>query len=73
MTPEEAKTKWCPMVRMGSGGGNTANNRWEDGEILHAMHCIGPDCMAWRWIPGMQEAGFKPGGYCGAFGKDGAP
>ena len=47
MTEEEAKTKWCPMVRhmvypntFDPSGGN----------IPHEYSCcIASDCMMWRW------------------------
>ncbi len=32
MTEDEAKTKWCPHVRMAE----------------HGDFCLGSDCMAWR-------------------------
>jgi hypothetical protein len=55
MTEEEAKTKWCPMVRFQIGTndatwqGNAYTNR---GEVLsppESVMCIASDCMMWRW------------------------
>ena len=47
MTEDEAKTKWCPMVRM-EGPTNTdrSQNRWGDGDPIG--QCIASDCMMWR-------------------------
>lgn len=78
MTPEEARTKWCPKGR------KIRLNIFQ--RIIHLMTgayiprgavrvecCIGPDCMAWRWYEdGSKTKPFNTG-YCGAFGKDGAP
>lgn len=61
MTEEEAKTKWCPFVRvagpMQSEAEGTSYNRWppSDGttKAMLSEHvitlCIGSACMAWRW------------------------
>ena len=42
MTEQEAKTKWCPMMRSSTGvfdkHREPANN-----------DCIGSGCMMWRW------------------------
>jgi hypothetical protein len=37
MTEEQAKLKWCPMVRPGSP------QRADD------FGCVGSNCMMWRW------------------------
>ena len=80
MTQKEAKTKWCPMVRLawalngGSAGyGNTAitANRWGSGDPLEGSLCIGSACMMWQWeiapYPGdNQDDGI---GFCGLAGK----
>lgn len=62
MTEEEAKTKWCPMVRFSGGELNVIdriaqqkvmNNRSKAidiGTTVGAVStCIGSACMAWRW------------------------
>jgi hypothetical protein len=66
MTEAEAKTKWCPLARVGwySTHGVVAINRhpmdtYEDGRqgVKEETRCIGSDCMMWR-IEGV-------GGSCG--------
>ena len=48
MTEEEAKTKWCPMVRLeGQYEGETACNRSYSGDIADAAKCIASNCMMW--------------------------
>ena len=64
MTPEEAKTKWCPFFRSKGPLDQWSDNRDHGG----AGFCIGPACMAWRRFDGLLTAG-----YCGLAGKDGAP
>ena len=73
MTEDEAKTKWCPFVRLYNDEEGSWDNR---GNSWHNQFCIASDCMAWRSI-------FKPdwsnteltyldkedGGYCGLAGK----
>lgn len=41
MTEDEAKTKWCPMVRAES-----ATRHLVDGSV--EANCIGSACMMWR-------------------------
>jgi hypothetical protein len=48
MTEEEAKQKWCPMVRLLSVNDKVNFNRNYDGEIFNTTHCIASDCMMWR-------------------------
>lgn len=49
MTEDEAKTKWCPMVRyvVLPDENRLENNR---DTIFHGNHCIGSACMMWHWI-----------------------
>lgn len=57
MTEDQAKTKWCPLVRQSStfagedgrpGFGFSYNRAATLG--VGNCNCIGSDCMAWRWI-----------------------
>ena len=41
MTEEEARKKWCPMVK-----------GWQGNEVTgfsYMQHCEASDCMMWRW------------------------
>ena len=49
MTEDEAKTKWCPFVRIGSSfSGLGALNRDVTGRDVEKSNCIASGCMAWR-------------------------
>ena len=77
MTEEEAKTKWCPMVRFHVidrvGFDNTPTGR--DGCSDTNVNCIGSACMMFRQYeirvpdnpPGTPV--FNTHGYCGLAGK----
>ena len=56
MTEAEARTKWCPFVRIGNYLNGGSLNREANGEISDNMKCIGSDCMGWRWVN--SEVGF---------------
>lgn len=45
MAEEEAKTKWCPMVRCG----NSAENCHSLDRNPEYSRCIASECMMWRW------------------------
>lgn len=52
LTEQDARQKWCPMVRNAapsdSEAAGTAGNRY-GGEATHPTHsCIASDCMMWR-------------------------
>lgn len=70
-TEDEAKTKWCPMVRVTvavgpAGDVYTSDNHGNDG--IHP-ECIGSACMVWRWASyedsAINEGGPDDFGYCG--------
>ncbi len=53
MKESEAKTKWCPMVRVRSTLGGNYNRNPEGADILtskleYAFKCIGSACMVWE-------------------------
>lgn len=62
LTEEEAKKRWCPMVRYTSVRG-VGINRWtDDGDANFnpdATRCLGSECMAWKWredrLEGIEE------------------
>jgi len=67
MTEDEARTKWCPMVRL-AGGVDWTGSSNSDAQTPYnksPLHCcIASDCMMWRIEYDMQT--LEPiGGYCG--------
>lgn len=70
-TEEEAKTKWCPMVRsivLGPsnqflGIGANADYHHRGDQTNQCSRCIGSNCMMWRSHSNPQY------GYCGLAGK----
>jgi hypothetical protein len=80
-TEEQAKKKWCPMVRPGAYDGTVIDNRHtqKNGEVIWDFSCcIASDCMMWRWTEEdrIVDIGGKEGfkgvrqqlGYCGLAG-----
>jgi hypothetical protein len=78
LTEEEARKRWCPMVRLGydSNALATPDNRIHpkgrlakntEAQIHPGHRCIASGCMMWRWEP----RGYMPprGGYCGLAGR----
>lgn len=55
MKESEAKTKWCPFVRVLEDEGAAFNRDW-DGALLKSCLCVGSACMAWRWWWGRAES-----------------
>lgn len=75
MTEDEAKTKWCPMVRTGMVAGMAVNHHVDmrpngDG-VYQQSRCIASDCMMWRpYVVGGKKPGESiPGGDCGLAGN----
>ena len=51
MTEEEAKTKWCPMVRFHKGmDGDVYCSRPTGTATDDSALCIASDCMMWRYV-----------------------
>ena len=65
MTEDEAKRKWCPMVRF--AGAQVAFNR-DTQTPEYVTRCIGSECMMWRETSAPPITG-KFHGYCGLGGK----
>ena len=74
MTEEEAKTKWCPMVRTVLDAANYASgNHFEGGQFKERTTCKGSECMMWR-LQHNEDDGFEPtNGYCGLAGRHDLP
>ena len=54
MTEDEARTKWCPMVRhVFEVDEGDAFNRISNitGGASYNLNCIASDCMMWEWRP----------------------
>ena len=70
MTERDAKTKWCPMVRLPNGLDMPAINKGQDGYKVKDNTCIASACM--MWIGGKTKIvdGYEVReGYCGLAGK----
>lgn len=68
LTPEEAKTKWCPMARVlvvSQDQSSMNREESEDGSFTlpPATLCVAESCMWWRWSEINLD---KPRGRCGA-------
>jgi hypothetical protein len=74
MTEDDARRRWCPMVRYSSDEEATCNR--DHGMVAlglmnRAYFCIASDCMMWQWkILVTEEDGIEMplkshGGYCG--------
>jgi hypothetical protein len=65
MTEQEAKNRWCPMIRLEIGPENAKwqgiafTNRGEKFEP-ETITCIASRCMFWCWVEGQGDDG-----YCG--------
>ncbi len=47
MIEDEAKKKWCPMVRHGYGSEGVGVNRIHNNKTPSTSNCIGSNCMMW--------------------------
>lgn len=73
---DEARTKWCPFVRVITFHGGevvTANRNIGSSDPLAKSICIASGCMAWRWKREDYSCGGRPKdaidkGYCGLAG-----
>ena len=78
MTEEEAKTKWCPIVRIAHE--NVVANRTDgygSNDVYKTQCCIASECMMWRWgkiphcfVNGVERENYPSSekGYCGLGG-----
>lgn len=71
MTEDDAKTKWCPAVRMVTETSitfpmTTREDRVGDQPQGAVTRCIGSGCMAWR----RSSQANASIGYCGLAGLD---
>lgn len=48
LTEEQAKKKWCPLVRALTDG-KASGNCTTDVRFAKQSLCIGSNCMFWRW------------------------
>ena len=85
MTEDQARTKWCPMVRYvpDHEGYYAPGNKFGLIDDTHTS-CMASDCMMWRWEIDPEEAKEQPTwndddkkyhvvtpiGYCGLAGND---
>lgn len=63
MTEDEAKTRWCPFVRVGLTAG-MAVNQHPEASVMEDTCCRASQCMAWR-----VKGGLLSDGYCGLAGR----
>ena len=70
MTEQEAKQKWCPMVRIDTGVSSSYNAFKAAKEQVNEGRCIGSDCMMWReYRPSEMPDADPLYVYCGLGGK----
>ncbi len=69
MTEDDAKTKWCPMVRTGLRAGMAVNhhvgsshNSPLQGDVHDETRCVASACMMWRE--------YRKNGWCGLAGSN---
>lgn len=70
MTEDQARAKWCPMVRHTCVSDDAAFNRDADNWAGVNLNCVGSDCMMWRWTENDPNVvTYKAYGFCGLAGK----
>jgi len=70
VTEEEAKTRWCPFVRV-SNGPDGSWNTMQDARSEATYFCRASACMAWRKVSADFDKGGNLPGYCGLAGPVG--
>lgn len=75
MTEDEAKTRWCPMVRIVAANDHIQENRHGQFKAVGAVgkgpFCIGSACMmyrhqlSWQFYASSDGWQWKRHGYCG--------
>jgi len=74
MTEQEARTKWCPMVRLTSCDGKAIVNRYT-GQTVDKCECVASKRMMWRWhlrgamVDDKYDENYPLEGHCGLGGK----
>lgn len=70
MTPEEARTKWCPFARVVYHDAAhqpvaVGNRPVEENFLWQHTRCLADACMAWRWSSPLTQADpHEQQGYC---------
>jgi hypothetical protein len=71
MTEDEAKTKWCPMIRNIPlrVGENYRGVTTRDNTANYERNCIASACMMWQQADRAEDpenfGSYLPAGYCG--------
>ncbi len=76
MTEKEASKRWCPFSRRAANEPRDVTYNRSRGNVIipRNCHCIGSECIAWRWTeplidgPDSYQSEPKPTGYCGLAG-----
>lgn len=78
MTEDEAKTRWCPFIRIAPAteSHHAVTNREDRALDIGPVttNCIGSSCMAWRWLaeqPIRNGVVARTEGFCGLAGRPG--
>lgn len=71
VTEEEAKEKWCPMVRLSPLGHNETYKNAITTRGFKQGYCIGSECMMWGWLEEDLNLGRPRDGHCALAGVGG--